>query len=60
MSLEYIKEYITDSMSAADLIEKLDPWLTIEELVDCLEPVLSTHYYKAFEEELEEYYESGY
>jgi hypothetical protein len=43
-------------MSPVDLIERLEPYITTEQLLECLSDVLDTKFHEAFEVELEEYY----
>jgi len=56
MSIDHILTYIKDRMEPVDLIEKLEPYITIEELAFYLSDVIKDNYTEVFEEELEEYY----
>jgi len=56
MSKAFVLEYIRDKYSMEDLIEKLEPFITIDDLLDALQSIIDEHFYQAFEEELEDYY----
>ena len=56
MSTQHIKQLIKDSYSPIDLIEKLEPWVTVEDLMDRLEDIIDNNFHEIFEEELEKYY----
>lgn len=58
MSRDHVLDYIGDHMSPVDLIEKLEPWITTEELIDRLIDVIDSYWHDAFSEELEEYYDN--
>lgn len=57
MSLAHVKQLILDSYSPVDLIEKLEPWITTEEMLSAIEELLEANYTEAFDEELIQYYE---
>ena len=57
MSIEHIQQLIKDRMSPVDLIEKLDGYITTEDLMMHLEDVITINFEEIFEEELETYYE---
>ena len=58
MSIEHIKQLIKDHMSPVVLMERLEPYITTDELLDFLEDFIEVKYPEVFEEELEQYYES--
>ena len=56
MSKDHIVKYIVNRMSPTDLIERLEPYITTEELTELLGDVIETNFHEAFDKELEEYY----
>lgn len=56
MSRDHILEYILNRLSPTELMEKLEPFITMEELAEVLADKIDIHFHQAFEEELEEYY----
>lgn len=59
MSKQYVFDLINDSMSPVDLIERMSPWITTEDLLERIEDVVDQYMFDAFEEELEEYYDQA-
>lgn len=57
MSRAFVLEYIRDKYTMYDLIEKLEPYITMEDFIDALQPLIDDHFFEAFDEELEDYYE---
>jgi hypothetical protein len=56
MSIDHVLQFITDHMTPTDLAEKLEPYITTEEMMGYLEDFIGEHYTEIFADELEKYY----
>ena len=56
MSSDHIIEYIKNKYTMYDLIEKVEPFIDMEDLIDALQSTIDLNFHIIFEEELEEYY----
>jgi len=57
MSKDHILELVANKMSPVDLIERLEPYITTEDLLELVADLIDISYTEIFAEELEEYYE---
>ena len=56
MSSDYIIEYIKDKYTMYDLLEKIEPFIELEDLIDALRSTIDLNFHVIFAEELEEFY----
>lgn len=57
MTRAEIFDYVVDKYTMFDILEKLEPYITMDDFMDGMGDTIMDHFYMAFEEDVEEYYD---